>query len=131
MAYIKMLASIDVHIDSTVAQCLSTMELTVNIFVDIDTFIDDITSNISEIDSVILITSDLLGQNLSSITDSIPQLRSIYIYSTNVNQDVHWADECSKIGISRVFTNTNNLIAQLNEDLKQHNVRISPVDEIF
>ena len=129
MAHIKMLASVDVHIDPAAEQCLSSLELTLNVFVNLDAFIDDITGHILEPDSVILITSSSLGQMLLPMIDFLPQLRSIYIYSMNENQDIYWAEKCSKIGINRVFSQKNDLIVQLTIDLKENNVRISPVDK--
>jgi hypothetical protein len=130
-----MLAWVDVNTSLTTQKRLSSIGLTLNVFSDLNTFIDYITNNATEPDSVILIISGSFGQELMPMIEAFPQLRAIYIYCTDANKHIYWAQKCNKIGVERVFSEENDLIVRLTVDLKSTTSHVcnslSPSQEEF
>jgi len=118
MAHTKMLAWVDVNTSLTTQKRLSSIGLTLNVFSDLNAFIDYITKNATEPDSIILIISGLFGQQLMPMIEAFPQLRAIYIYCNDASKHIYWAQQYDRIGVDRVFSGENDLIARLTVDLK-------------
>jgi hypothetical protein len=118
MAHIEMLAWVDVNTNLATQKRLSSLGAILNVFSDLNTFIDYITTDARELNSVILIISGSLGQEFIPMIDIFPQLHSIYIYCTDAIKHMDWAQEYNKIGVDRVFSEENDLIARLTIDLK-------------
>ncbi len=118
MAHTKMLAWVDVNTSLTTQKRLSSIGLTLNVFSDLNAFIDYITKNATEPDSIILIISGLFGQQLMPMIEAFPQLRAIYIYCNDASKHIYWAQQYDRIGVDRVFSGENDLIERLTVDLK-------------
>jgi NADPH-dependent curcumin reductase CurA len=119
MAHVEMLAWLDVNRSLATQKRLSAIGPTLNVFSDLNAFIDYITINATKSNSVVLITSGSFGQEVMFIVDAFPQLHAVYIYCTDVNKHIHWAKQCNKIGADRVFNQENDLIARLTADLNE------------
>jgi hypothetical protein len=113
-----MLAWVDVNTSLTTQKRLSSIGLTLNVFSDLNAFIDYITKNATEPDSIILIISGLFGQQLMPMIEAFPQLRAIYIYCNDASKHIYWAQQYDRIGVDRVFSGENDLIERLTVDLK-------------
>jgi hypothetical protein len=118
MANIEMLAWVDINTSLTTQKRLSALGSTLNVFSDVNAFVDDITQNIIQPDSVILIISGSLGQEIIPMIDAFPQLRAIYIYCTDAMKYIHLAQRYDKIGVDRIFSQENELVARLTTDLR-------------
>ncbi len=125
MAHIEMLAWVDVNTSLATQKRLSALGAILNVFSDLNTFIDYITTDARELNSVILIISGSLGQEFIPMIDIFPQLHSIYIYCTDAIKHMDWAQEYNKIGVDRVFSEENDLIARLTIDLKSVSSHVS------
>ena len=113
-----MLAWVNVNTSLTTQHRLNALGSNVNIFSDVNAFVDDITRNTTQPDSVILVIPGWLVEEIILMIDAFPQLRAIYIYCTDANKYIHLAQQYDKIGIDRIFSDEDQLIARLTNDLR-------------
>lgn len=118
MSHTETLAWVNANKNLETLKRLISMVLTLNVFSDLNAFIDYITRNATEEDSVTLIISGSLGQQLALMIEIFPQLRAIYIYCNDATKHIYWAKKYDKIGVNRIFSEENDLIARLTADLK-------------
>jgi hypothetical protein len=90
-----------------------------NVFTNSDACIDHIISACSTPDSVFLIVSGSLGQQVAAVIDALPQIRAVYVFCFDTSKHIPWATQYNKIGADRMFSQENNLITRLTADLKE------------
>ena len=119
-----MLAWLDANANSATQTRLRTVCPTLYVFSDLNAFIDHITTNVTESNSVILIVSGFFGQQFLPLADAFPQLHAIYVYCIDAKKHMYWAIHCDKIGVDRVFSVENDLIARLILDIKSTTAQV-------
>ena len=130
MARIEMLAWVSINTNLATQQRLRALGSKVNIFSDVNVFVDDITQNTMNPDSVILVTSGWLAKEIIPVIDAFPQLKAIYIYCTDANKYIHLAQQYDKIEIDRIFSDEDQLFAQLTNELSEFDEH-NPFNRIF
>ena len=117
---------------STVTQLRSVVN-DINIFTKLDEAVDFLT-DVHEM-KVFLIADDIIGQQVISLINDVPQLDSVYIFSSTQTQSEQWTKKWVKI--RGIHTDVTSICQALDEAAKQCDQDSIPVsfvtvnEEIF
>ncbi|CAF1411242.1 unnamed protein product [Adineta steineri] len=118
MPRIKMIVWVGANPNMTTQTRLRAIGPSLMIFSDLDSCILHIISFVETSDSVLFIVSGSPGESLAHVLDNLPQVYTAYVYCFNTSKHVEWAKQYDKIGLDRVFSREDDLLARITMDLR-------------